>query len=271
MKKQIFIYSTLALAAFLTAYGFISDSNAQVVSAKGNSTDYSSSCNAVAAFVAPDFVAMKTEFFYDMGPRFRPMKKSYLNKAASVSEFLEPQELERFNTFKKISVIKIKPDYSTERRVDVLGTEFSEDQLEFIRSLEYSDSFYIKAYYEGHSNVTGLEENDYFSPHFTVAPEKSAKYSEGMAALLDHFRVNNAELTKSLDQNKLMPAKLFLTVNGSGEVENVYLKHSCGFDQIDERMIKLAKNLPGKWEAAENESGEKVDQELVISYGLVGC
>jgi hypothetical protein len=33
----------------------------------------------------------------------------------------------------------------------------------------------------------------------------------------------------------------------------------------------LANNLPGKWQPAENAKGEKVDQVLVLSFGIVGC
>ena len=39
----------------------------------------------------------------------------------------------------------------------------------------------------------------------------------------------------------------------------------------DKKMIELITNLPGKWAPAENQKGEKVDQELVISFGLMGC
>jgi hypothetical protein len=36
-------------------------------------------------------------------------------------------------------------------------------------------------------------------------------------------------------------------------------------------MTELITNFPGTWEPAENSKGEKVDQELVVSFGLMGC
>lgn len=33
----------------------------------------------------------------------------------------------------------------------------------------------------------------------------------------------------------------------------------------------LITHAPGKWEAAENANGEKVDQDLVFSFGTIGC
>jgi len=36
-------------------------------------------------------------------------------------------------------------------------------------------------------------------------------------------------------------------------------------------MIELITKTPGEWQPAENYKGEKVDQELVVSFGLMGC
>jgi hypothetical protein len=36
-------------------------------------------------------------------------------------------------------------------------------------------------------------------------------------------------------------------------------------------MMELIQMTPGQWQPAENELGEKVDQELVVSFGLIGC
>jgi hypothetical protein len=36
-------------------------------------------------------------------------------------------------------------------------------------------------------------------------------------------------------------------------------------------MIELISNSPGKWKPAENSVGEKVNQKLVFSFGMMGC
>jgi hypothetical protein len=36
-------------------------------------------------------------------------------------------------------------------------------------------------------------------------------------------------------------------------------------------MIELVKAIPGTWEAATNSNGDKVEQELVFSFGTIGC
>ena len=37
------------------------------------------------------------------------------------------------------------------------------------------------------------------------------------------------------------------------------------------KIIKILNEVPGTWIPAKNSKGEKVDQELVVSFGLMGC
>ena len=74
-----------------------------------------------------------------------------------------------------------------------------------------------------------------------------------------------------MQADKLQPAKLYFTVSKEGMIENVRLDRTSNFPAVDETMIELITNAPGKWIPAENSKGEKVDQELVVSFGLMGC
>ena len=51
----------------------------------------------------------------------------------------------------------------------------------------------------------------------------------------------------------------------------VKLDGASGYLSINNRMIELINKAPGKWNPAENAKGEKVDQELAVSFGLRGC
>ncbi len=47
---------------------------------------------------------------------------------------------------------------------------------------------------------------------------------------------------------------------------------TTGYPSIDERFITLIKKIPGKWIPAENSRGEKIEQELVFTFGPAnGC
>ena len=51
----------------------------------------------------------------------------------------------------------------------------------------------------------------------------------------------------------------------------MFLDRSSGNVTIDKAMLSLIQSAPGKWIPAENEKGENVDQELVITFGVGGC
>ena len=36
-------------------------------------------------------------------------------------------------------------------------------------------------------------------------------------------------------------------------------------------MLELMRNAPGKWIPVENSKGNKVEQELVVKFGMPGC
>ena len=53
--------------------------------------------------------------------------------------------------------------------------------------------------------------------------------------------------------------------------ENLFEPGSSGYSEIDEALKKLLLAAPGTWEAAKDENGNAVDQNLVISFGMQGC
>ncbi|NRA13774.1 MAG: hypothetical protein HRT57_17675 [Crocinitomicaceae bacterium] len=74
-----------------------------------------------------------------------------------------------------------------------------------------------------------------------------------------------------IKESDLKPGKAFFTVTKEGKITNIRLDSSSGHVSIDVKMIKLIKSIPDEWEPAKNSKGEKVDQELVYSFGIKGC
>ncbi|WP_185956540.1 energy transducer TonB [Changchengzhania lutea] len=114
-------------------------------------------------------------------------------------------------------------------------------------------------------------ENSYSTPHHTIVPEYQARYKSGKEALATFLKENTKNVTANLDAKKLQAAKLFFTVTKSGTIENVKLDRPSGYPEVDEAMVDLINKAPGIWIPAINYKGEKVDQELVVSFGLMGC
>ncbi len=88
---------------------------------------------------------------------------------------------------------------------------------------------------------------------------------------MQYLRENNLAARANVQDDKLQPAKLFFTVTKSGTLENVRLDRTSNYPEVDKQMIELITTVPGIWEPALNDEGKKVDQELVVSFGLMGC
>ena len=61
------------------------------------------------------------------------------------------------------------------------------------------------------------------------------------------------------------------TVTKEGTITKVKLTNTSGYPDVDQLMIELVKKTPGEWIPAQTESGEKVDQVFIYTFGLMGC
>jgi len=212
-----------------------------------------------------------TDFIYDVGPRFGAIKKREVDKATSITTFFDKKQLQSITSLKSVSIILIKND----KRIDTKTIGYSEKltiaQLKLLQSFDYSTNFLIRAEYQQRNKETGNLENSYSTPHLTIVPEKEANYIKGIDALKKFLKEKSEIARIDVDAEKLRPAKIYFTVTKKGTIENVKLDRPSGYPLVDEKMIELINNTPEKWNPAENYKGEKVDQELVVSFGLMGC
>ena len=211
------------------------------------------------------------DFIYDVGPRFSPIKKTDLDKAKFMSDFLSKEENESIVSYKSVDVILIKNDIETYRREKGTRNMLTAAQLNLLQFSEYSTNFKIIADFEQRNPETGKLENNYTSPHLTIVPEKQAEYEQGKDVLKKYLKDNSKESREHIDTDKLQPAKLYFIVTKTGEISNIRLDRTSNFPDLDKKMIELISHLSGKWKPAQNSAGENVDQELVVSFGLMGC
>lgn len=213
------------------------------------------------------------DFIYEIGTRFGPIKKSDIDKATSFSDFLETEEIASIVAFKSVDIVIIKDDKETDIREIGYSNTLTASQLTLLQSFKHSTNFMIRADFQQKNKETGRLENNYTSPYLTIVPEKQAEYANGIDSLKEFLKENSitARVQANVDPEKLKPAKLYFTVTKSGTIENVKLDRSSNYPLVDKKMIELIQDTPGKWLPAENIKGEKVDQELVVSFGLMGC
>lgn len=214
----------------------------------------------------------KLDFFYGYGSRFSGITKTAILKATSITDFFPEEHVQRIISYGETSLVLVKYERESDEREYSVGPLLSDAQRKILESADYSTSFNIRAVCKQHSPETGILENSVYNPHFTIVPEKQAEYTEGKEALINYLKENSTkEKAIAQSREKLRPAKIYFTITKDGKISNVKLGNHSGYEIIDAKMMKLITNMPGNWQPAENEKREKVDQELVVSYGLEGC
>ena len=210
-------------------------------------------------------------FIYDIGPRFGPIKRETVQNARSIDDFLNEEQLSKIEQINSVTIQVMEGIFASYFIEKGTSATFTEAQLKLLQSLKYSTSLMLLVEFQEMNNHENRLVNNYVSPYVTIVPEKQATYLFSEDTLKDYLRVNTEEARADVDPEKLQAAKLYFTVTKEGAVENVRLDRSSFYPKVDETMINLMQNLPGSWTPAKNANGEFVDQELVVSFGLIGC
>jgi len=264
MKKRILIFCGILLTMSLTAFTIInwngqveSSSDKSIVSNIQGELDYN--------------LKVSTDFFYSIDTRFGAIKKSDIDKAKSISAFLSEDQVQKIVSYKSVKITILEDSKHTDISETGHSSDLTAAQIKLLQSTNYSTNILIRADYLESNKINSTLNDSYATPHLTIVPEKQAIYISGKDVLIDYFKENSIEETSIAQNDKLQPAKLYFTITKKGLISNVKLVISSGYPSIDNRMMELIINAPGKWEPAKNSKGENVDQELVFFYGLLGC
>mgnify|MGYP005994280341 CR=1 FL=1 len=213
-----------------------------------------------------------SDFFYDVGPRFgRTISKKALQTVSTLQDLMGNEVLDNKNKLELLSVIKVIGDRQSKIREEGQSTALTAKQIQLLKTFTYGSSFVLQAKYTQQNSESEIMETNTYTPHFTVVPEQPALYPQGKEHFLTYFKKHNKINTFNLDEKQLRPAKLYFIIDQTGRITNIRLDRSCGFKHIDEAMIKLLAEQPHKWIPSKNALGETIEEELVLSFGLVGC
>jgi TonB family protein len=264
MKKRILIFSLVLVTLSFAAFSFINSNNSKI-NQKGIA---SNSLNNTDKPLTETKTKEPLKFFYFVSPRFESIKKSDVNKARSIRDFISEEDDQQIASVYSTEVILIKNDIQTDIREYGTGETLTDKQIELLQSVDYSKHFLVRTNYKDKSKSTTDSEDHFFSPHYTVVPEKQAAYMDGNDALIKYLKDNKSKDTDFIDSKTLQFVKVSFTITTEGRLKQVNLDRSTGYQQLDFELLELIKNIPGQWKPAENANGEKVEQELVFSFGL---
>jgi len=267
MKQRILIFCTVLISLGLLAFGISNwnDSERDVMASTMNELP------VIHTVSKENIASVIPDFLFDVGPRFSPITKVKLSEATSISDFNRSSEIQTIQSLKSVNVVIIKNERNTNKSQIGYKQELNKSQLKLLKDLDYSSSFAIRTDFDKVNAENGAIESGYLNPYYTIVPEKQAEYVNGKYELLRYLRDKSLIAIADVQQNKVRPAKLFFTVTKDGNIKNVRIGNHSGYPEVDKLIIDLINTIPGSWVPAENSKGQKIDQELVISFGGIGC
>lgn len=248
MKKYIFIFCAVLAIISLTAFGMKRRNDSENVS------------------IGKPLVELNLTIDSRHGTT---ITKEKLQRAMSVADILPKQA--DWSTYPIQSLMVTTYKDNEEQTAIGKSLNLNPAQISLLQTLNYSDYFSLKAPCKGkHVDVPDREVFDltYF---LTVAPEKEAENSLGKDVLIDYLKANSELATIIIKQEHLERGNVMFTITKKGNISNVHLSSSSGYNSLDELMLNLIKTLPGTWTPAMNSTGEKVEQEFAFSFGRGGC
>lgn len=268
MKKNILIFCAALIILNLTACGHFDGNDGKT--AQLEASDFEVIATNTLKIEKIDRRVI-SDFVYDVGPRFNFITKSDLDKARSFSDFIGEAHVQRIVSYTSLSVTIFDGEQKTDLKETGNDGVLTTAQVQLLQSSDYSTNVLISAEYREKNIETGQVEDSYWTPYLTIVPEKQANFVSGKESLIDYLKAKSKDVRANVKADKLKPAKLLFTVTKNGTIENVKIDRSSGYPSIDKKMIELITKTQAAWESALNADGEKVDQELVISFGLMGC
>lgn len=269
MKKNILIISAIIIGLSLTAFSLI---NKNTIGTEALETTESKNIAKNTTEIKKTKLPVFTEFTYDVSPRFKAIKKTDIDKATTINDFIDAEIIDNIVDLESVNIIVIKNEGLSETREMGYDKQLTTAQIELLRSLDYASGFTIRAEFTKYDKETGKLEHSFSGPHYSIVPEKQAVYAYGNEMLVSYLKANTkAIVTEShVITENTRPVKFHFTVTKNGTVDHVRLDRSTNYPAIDNKIIELIKNTGNNWISAENSKGEKVDQRLVLSLGIMG-
>ena len=263
MNKSLLIVVTALTTMGLLNFG-IKSWGKQATSTCSQVIDLNRMCQS-ANVQEPDI-----DLVYKVEPRFRTtVTKDQLEQAQSIVDILPTEATQSIESYPYVQVTI----WEEEENPSEVGDShlLNAAQLELLRTADYSTNFYISSRVHRKNAYTGKTYEDTLIYYMTIVPEQEAEYASGYDALITYLKENSWEQTRIIRRAGLQPGKVSFSVTKEGTVENVQLNTTSGYPTVDESLLKIVGNMPGKWNPATNAKGEKVEQELIFFFGLEGC
>ena len=247
MKKNTLIVcaalTTLSITAF--AFGTIDSTENEITELKANE---------------------QPSFIYDIDSRFiANISKEDIRNAKTIIDLIpENAGWDNFD-FKEVTIKVLPNEISTYAKGK--SKELNLDQINLLKTIDYSTNFVVDTYVKSKYPSA----NDHYPYYITVIPEKEANYMGGKKAIINYLKRGCSSTIAKIKKGNLKAGKARFTISKTGSIKNVKLESTSGYPSVDKKMLELILIMSGIWFPASNENGKTVEQELVFSFGTMGC
>lgn len=268
MKKNILILVVVSIVLSLMAFSYMKSNN-NVISRERSPIVHK---KTIFDFLDHSVDINSEELVYKIETRFLAnIAKSDLDRATSIIDIL-PEKATRYIDEFHNSKVSLLDDYrETEHRTYSENEMLTKEQIELLQATSETDNIYIRSDYTYKEAGPGEKSSDYLTYFISVVPDQQAVYKNGVEFLVEYLKQGSREVVKVIKKDKLKGGQVRFKIDKQGEVTDVDLLSSSGYESVDQILVKLIKEMPGIWEPAANENGDKVDQALVFFFGVFGC
>jgi len=273
MNKIIITSISLILVIAFAAFSFSNEKS--VVEAKkpslGDSTDTLKQLIDLH-FINFDLGKVEKSLFFNIRGRYNgTTTKSRLSESKLIKDFVPGYPRDWISDYVSIEMIFNKNDdqYILHSANDTLTPE----QTELINSLDINDNISVRVAYKYKNAITNETEfRNMKDISLVVVPEFSAMPVFGYDIIIEYLEQNSLDKIPTSIRNKMNQLIIHFSVNELGEINNVILKQSSGFIEVDELILDLTNSLRN-WNPAKDNNGNTVLQDFVLTFGNIefGC
>lgn len=269
MKNNILILGVVVTGLILVAFKF---KKAETVKCNERATLVSSVPEFTTGIYDFSHIVKPEELVYKIDTRYiANISKTELNIAKTIIDILPSKATHSIDSYQYARVSILDDFRETDRRELGDSEVLTDAQLGLLQSTRDSENIYIRADYKNRYSEDGMLVNNYLTYFISVVPHQQAIYQVDKVELIQYLKENTKDEVKVIQRDGLKPGKVAFTISKKGMVTNVELTSTSGYESVDNKLVKLIKNMPGSWTPATNVAGDKVEQELIFFFGLEGC
>ncbi|MCP9769788.1 hypothetical protein EGI22_17930 [Lacihabitans sp. LS3-19] len=266
MKKNIIIFSTLIAFISISAFTYKKWNSTQNFDLNPQNPQNS------VFFDKYLFKTLDNAIYYNVESRFKlTVSKDKLSNPTTFLDTFSKIANESSENISSTSIAKLKEDMLPFKSEDAENNSLNESQIKLLKSLDYQDNVLLKILIKKENPNTGKNVTRLLTHYLTIVPEKVAEYSLGKEAFIDFIRKNTVSETQNIKKDKIGSGRISFVVKEDGEIANLKIDNESKLKTLDDKLLKLLNNSPGKWNPARNALGEPVAQELIFFFGNQGC